>query len=67
MRELHPSGADPDQHQVLDSAIALEDLVREARNRPNDGGAIEENRSRIGHYCDTKKPPRPEPGGLSNE
>jgi hypothetical protein len=48
--------------------------MREARDGPSDGTAIEENRGGLRHCADvrclgreTKKPPRPEPGGLSNE
>jgi hypothetical protein len=41
--------------------------VSEARDRPCDGAAIEKNRWGFRHYENTKKPSRPEPGGLSNE
>jgi hypothetical protein len=67
MRELNAARAHADQDQMLDAAVALQDLVREARDGSPDGTAIEQNRSRVRHYRDTKKPPRPEPGGLSNE
>ena len=64
---LHPARTHPDQDEMLDRSVAFHDLVREACDRPPDGAAIEQNRCGFRHWSGTKKPSRPEPGGLSNE
>src|SRR6202012_3015028 len=40
--ERHARGADADEHHVPDGGVALDDLVRDALERANDAGRIEE-------------------------
>ena len=40
--QRHARGADADQHQVADAGVALDDLVRDALERANDAGAVEQ-------------------------
>ena len=57
MRELDAARAHAHEHQALDGAIALEDLVRETRDGSRDGAAIEEDRRRSVTIGTRKSPP----------
>jgi hypothetical protein len=67
MRELHTARPDPYQDELIDGSVTFEDLMRETRDCPSDGVAIEKNRAGVRHQESTKKPSRPEPGGFPNE